>query len=619
MSHNATVPHPRCCSTDILPTTTDLSFLTHYSSNPDTSLSPPPSTSPPPLTLNEEWFLAGSVASLITSYLPDPYTWQQLVCTSKSWAHRLITERDTAARRARWPMTVELRPRIWHSLLLDEDIMTRNAEEDSLVYYNSCWQQAAAPDADGGSPIAGQVWRDVIRTEPCASCVTCFHHRLWRVLMATSERLKSVGYCQGMNYVVSILLKVNYRKVGMVARKGSDDDDDDSDDKSDRLCVEDASHKWDESVNCPDCPIDEAEVMTFRSAVSLLVRYQMVRMFELSDRFRLSLWTFDRLLEAALPRVHRLLSTAFDGLGVPSSFYASSWFLTLFSSDLLDDEHASERILDIFLSKGWKAIYRIGLVLMDAGFQKDDIGRVDSNDCNDLLMIKLKCLPGIVISELGIDEVLKRSEGAYGWVSSRLLGMLENAAQVDGGARLVLSRLPSYQVPLSETSEDGTSLSDEVCRSRGRSLSVEGNTCTGWAIVASTLPEHQFKLDPDDEFKQNVLSCETSKRSSGRWSFRKRISTRKAKKLLGKLSRSRSGRSPGATYHSVHSEVVDGGEHEISSNGHSPGRMPDTARSTGIDADGSPSPHHHHGSGERKKKHSWKKNPFKRKSCNSHS
>ncbi|KAF4687631.1 hypothetical protein FOZ60_003652 [Perkinsus olseni] len=484
---------------------------------------------------SQRWFLQGPVASIIVTYLPEPSSWQCLTTVCKSWATRLITFRDTAAERARWPMTVQLRPRIWHALLLDEDIMTRDIEEDPLAYYDTCWRASAEDDS-----VASQVWRDVVRTEPCASCVGCFHHRLWRVLMATSERLKTVGYCQGMNYVVNILLKVSYRKVGMV-RKRSDDSEDKSDE--DQLYVEEAAHKWGESVECPHCPVDEAEVMTFRSAVSLLVRYQMVRMFELSDRFRLTLWTFDRLLEAALPRVHALLSAAFDGLGVPSSFYASSWFLTLFASDLRDEEDASERIFDIFLSKGWKAIHRIGLVLMDAAFANDDLGHVEACDANDLLMIKLKCLPGIVISELG--------------------RMLENAAQVDGGARLVLSRAPGFEVPLSGSPE--TTVSPKGCssgnyRSRGRSQSMTSQTYTGWAIVASTLPEHQFKLDPDDDFDRNIFDGSAPKKSSGRWSFRKRISTRKAKKLLGKLSRSRSGRSPGGTYHTVRSEMLGEGD-----------------------------------------------------------
>ncbi|KAF4680956.1 Suppressor of the cold-sensitive snRNP bioproteinsis mutant brr1-1, partial [Perkinsus olseni] len=147
-------------------------------------------------------FMAGRVASIIVNYLPEPSSWQCLTTVCKSWATRLITFRDTAAERARWPMTVQLRPRIWHALLLDEDIMTRDIEEDPLAYYDTCWRASAEDDS-----VASQVWRDVVRTEPCASCVGCFHHRLWRVLMATSERLKTVGYCQGMNYVVNILLK----------------------------------------------------------------------------------------------------------------------------------------------------------------------------------------------------------------------------------------------------------------------------------------------------------------------------------------------------------------------------------------------------------------------------
>ncbi|EER10635.1 hypothetical protein Pmar_PMAR019013 [Perkinsus marinus ATCC 50983] len=397
-----------------------------------------------------------------------------------------------------------------------------------------------------------------------------------------------------------------------MVRKRSDDSEDE-----DQLCVEEAAHKWGEAVDCQACPVDEPEVMTFRSAVSLLVRYQMVRMFELSDRFRLSLWTFDRLLEASLPRVYALLRAAFDGLGVPTSFYASSWFLTLFASDLRDEEEASERILDMFLSRGWKAIHRIGLVMMEAAFVGDDFSQLESTDGNDLLMLKLKCLPGIVISELTVEEVLRRSEDSYGWVSTRLLGMLENAAQVEGGARLVLSRTQGFEVPLSGTPESGGT-SSNYC-SRGRSESVTGQSHTGWAIVADALPEHQFKLDPDDDFDRDIFDSVGSKKSSGRWSFKKRISTRKAKKILGKLSRSRSGKSPRGTYHVVRSEML---HEEDNGDDSSPERLRRASRVLPVDS----SPSHDFANesvdqlrnSDKKKKHSWKKNPFKKKNSANH-
>ncbi|KAH9577976.1 Rab-GTPase-TBC domain [Trypanosoma melophagium] len=65
-----------------------------------------------------------------------------------------------------------------------------------------------------------------------------------------------------------------------------------------------------------------------------------------------------QLMMRLLPRLYQ----RFDTIGIDPSFYASQWFLTLFVYHF--QFRALLRIWDIFISEGWKVIFRVSIALM---------------------------------------------------------------------------------------------------------------------------------------------------------------------------------------------------------------------------------------------------------------
>jgi len=70
---------------------------------------------------------------------------------------------------------------------------------------------------------------------------------------------------------------------------------------------------------------------------------------------------------------HPTLYTQFDQEDVTSSYYASAWFITVFTNSLQRNVSAQEpyevnesllQLWDYFLVGGWKAITKAGLYLM---------------------------------------------------------------------------------------------------------------------------------------------------------------------------------------------------------------------------------------------------------------
>ncbi|EAN78273.1 GTPase activating protein, putative [Trypanosoma brucei brucei TREU927] len=69
-------------------------------------------------------------------------------------------------------------------------------------------------------------------------------------------------------------------------------------------------------------------------------------------------YQLQRLMAKLLPNLYE----HFEELGVHPTYYASRWFMTLFVYDF--NFRAVLRIWDIFLSEGWKIIFRIAIVLL---------------------------------------------------------------------------------------------------------------------------------------------------------------------------------------------------------------------------------------------------------------
>ena len=146
-------------------------------------------------------------------------------------------------------------------------------------------------------------------------------------------------YCQGMNYVVKDLL------------------------------------------DC--CSNDEAA--TFAILVSLTHFYGFRDMFgEGLARLKLCFFQLDELLKVHLPLTHNHLKTE----RVSHSMYASSWFLTLYTThETLSDDHV-HRVLELFLVEGWKVVFGVALSVLSC-LQ----GRILSADFEEILGILQYSLP----------------------------------------------------------------------------------------------------------------------------------------------------------------------------------------------------------------------------------
>jgi hypothetical protein len=150
--------------------------------------------------------------------------------------------------------------------------------------------------------------------------------RLRNVLLAYSTLNEEVGYCQGMNYLVSLLL---------------------------------SNVAWDE---------EEA----FWLLVLLMEQYEMLHIYRPGmQHLELRFHQFEKLLDVHMPT----LANHLDKHGLHPSMFASGWFITLFSNFNTLSPPVVAHILDIFFMDGWKVIFRVALAIMsrlqDALMQAD--------------------------------------------------------------------------------------------------------------------------------------------------------------------------------------------------------------------------------------------------------
>jgi hypothetical protein len=139
--------------------------------------------------------------------------------------------------------------------------------------------------------------------------------RLRNVLLAYSTLNEEVGYCQGMNYLVSLLL---------------------------------SNVDWDE---------EEA----FWLLVLLMEQYEMLHIYRPGmQHLELRFHQFEMLLETNMPTLAKHL----DHHGLHPSMFASGWFITLFSNFNTLSPPVVAHILDIFFMDGWKVIFRVALAIM---------------------------------------------------------------------------------------------------------------------------------------------------------------------------------------------------------------------------------------------------------------
>lgn len=145
---------------------------------------------------------------------------------------------------------------------------------------------------------------------------------LFNVMKAYSLQDREVGYCQGSGFIVGLLLM--------------------------------------------QMPEEEA----FAVFVKIMQDYKMRDMFKPSmAQLGLCMYQLENLVQELLPELH----CHFQAQSFHTSMYASSWFLTLFTTALALTTAC--RIMDVFLSEGMDIIFKVALALLGIG--KDSLLSLD--------------------------------------------------------------------------------------------------------------------------------------------------------------------------------------------------------------------------------------------------
>ncbi|XP_073833408.1 ecotropic viral integration site 5 isoform X2 [Musca autumnalis] len=198
------------------------------------------------------------------------------------------------------------------------------------------WQQlCGASDADkkqyaeyikATSACEKVIRRDIARTYPE---VDFFKEKdgpgqeaLFNVIKAYSLHDREVGYCQGSGFIVGLLLM--------------------------------------------HMPEEEA----FAVLVQIMQQHRMRDMFKPSmSELGLCMYQLENLVQEQIPEMH----IHFQQQGFQTTMYASSWFLTLYTTSL--SLNISSLIMDVFLSEGMEFIFKVALALLLFG--KDTVLSLD--------------------------------------------------------------------------------------------------------------------------------------------------------------------------------------------------------------------------------------------------
>ena len=128
------------------------------------------------------------------------------------------------------------------------------------------------------------------------------------------------------------------------------------------------------------------EEETFAVLVKLMQDYRMREMFKPSmAELGLCMYQLEVLVQEHIPDLYG----HFQSQSIHTNLYASSWFLTLFTTSL--PIHLSCRIMDCFLADGIEAIFRLALALLMLGKNEllvqdmEGVIRVSGLLCTNLL------------------------------------------------------------------------------------------------------------------------------------------------------------------------------------------------------------------------------------------
>ncbi|XP_018335446.1 ecotropic viral integration site 5 ortholog isoform X2 [Agrilus planipennis] len=168
------------------------------------------------------------------------------------------------------------------------------------------------------SPCEKVIRRDIARTYPEHDFFKekdgLGQESLFNVMKAYSLHDREVGYCQGSGFIVGLLL------------------------------------------------MQMPEEESFAVLVKIMEEYRMRDMFKPTmAELGLCMFQLEHLVSEQLPE----LSQHFHSQGFHTSMYASSWFLTLFTTALTLP--LACRIMDVFLSEGMEVIFKVALAMLTLG------------------------------------------------------------------------------------------------------------------------------------------------------------------------------------------------------------------------------------------------------------
>ncbi|CAG0882168.1 unnamed protein product [Cyprideis torosa] len=187
----------------------------------------------------------------------------------------------------------------------------------------------AAPGWITGLPPQEQVIRrDIARTYPEHDFFKekdgFGQESLFNVMKAYSLHDREVGYCQGSAFIVGLLLmQVNRLRLQM--------------------------------------PEEEA----FATFVRLMQEYRLREMFKPTmSELGLCMFQLETLVQELIPELHQ----HFQAQSFYTSMYASSWFLTLFTTSV--SVSVASRIMDVFLLEGIEIVFRVAVAVLTTGRDK---------------------------------------------------------------------------------------------------------------------------------------------------------------------------------------------------------------------------------------------------------
>jgi len=187
--------------------------------------------------------------------------------------------------------------------------------------------------------VQGEIARDVHRTFASRDLFRVKkglgQRMLFNILAALAKHDSKVGYCQGMNFVVGVMLCVALKLV----------------------YVKDSKFELDlATVGLSSEEQEDIENQVFWLMIAFLNRFDMRELWRPGvPQLKLRIYQFDRLISSKLPKI----SQHFREIGLAPDFFASQWFLTLMSYNIPMEELV--RVWDVLIFDGWKTIFRVGL------------------------------------------------------------------------------------------------------------------------------------------------------------------------------------------------------------------------------------------------------------------